>query len=566
MSSPAQALLWKNWQLTWRPLLLQQLIVISGFSLFMVVVLPNGPDADALAGFNITVHALVLVSLLVLLGASSAIPAKNGDRNYKTGFPHRQEYVLPISTELLVIVPLVFFCLLFVVGYVFPMLVMSALFDVTGPQFVITVLLFESILTILALSWWTTSGVANTLGWIAVMLLYWNQSRFLDFSISEDTHVVILESLNQLIVPTFFTAALLVLMFFGVKQQRHGDNAIGTEREHSINPGSFSWRNIFPFPLSLCPTDSNVTAELWRERQMRGLGSAAVNGILVAFTAMLFMRVLSLYGAFDGESEEVMVIPAAFYFLLATMMSIQAFGVNMRNGTPHFSVFDRTIPLSTAKLVAIKLSVNFARLVAAAVAMLIVVWVFGSLFIDGFDQIRMQALDKLAELVSMPSLALARLVVICLTVFATAAILYAALGVWFMLKPQLMSWIVSALTVYGFLLAMFIAWITESSEFDTLSSAVYIKHLWLFMLGLPIVLVFMYREVIRDRILNFKQLLVLSVIGLVLGLLQIIYLVNSEFYSTESQLEVLVSTNLLGALPLAVILIALLTMSRLRHH
>lgn len=566
MNFAAQALLWKNWQLTWRPVLLQQLIVIAGFSLFMVVVYPNGPDADALAGFNLTVHALVLVSLLVLLGASSAIPVKSGDKNYKTGFPHRQEYVLPISTALLVIVPLVYFCLLFVFAYVFPMLVISALFDVTGPQFIFTVLLFESILTILALSWWTTNGVAHTLGWIVVILLYWNQARFLGFSISEETHTVVLASLTQLIVPTLITTALLGLMFFGVKQQRCGDNVFGFEQEHSNSAGRFLWRNLFPFALTSCPTDSNVAAELWRERQLRGFSSAGFNGILVAFTALLFMRVLSLYGAFDGEQEDVLIIPAMHYFLLALVMGFQAFGVSMRNGTPHFSVFDRTVPLATAKLVAIKLSVNIAGLVVAAIAMLLVVWLFGSLSIDGFDQIKTQVLDRLAEFVSTPPLALARVVVIYLTGFATVAVLWAALGIWFMLRPPLMSWIVSVLAVYAFLLAMFIARITEGSEFGTLSSAINIKHLWVFMLGMPAIIVFLYRQVIRDRLLNVRQLLVLSVIGLLLALLQISYLASSEFYVAESPIEVLVSTSLLGVLPLVAILMALWTMSSLRHH
>ena len=113
---------------------------------------------------------------------------------------------------------------------------------------------------------------------------------------------------------------------------------------------------------------------------------------------------------------------------------------------------------------------------------------------------------------------------------------------------------------------MFVAWITEGNEFEALSSAINIKHLWVYMLGVPAALVFLYREVIRDRILNARKFLVLLTMGLLLALLHISYLVSSEFYATESQIEVLVSTSLLGVLPLGAILMALWTMSSLRHH
>ena len=566
MRSAAEALLWKNWQLTRVPLLLQQLGVIAVVSLLFIVVFPQ--DADASRQVDFGIHVLVLMSLCFLV-SPLAMLSKSNSRNRLTGFPYHQEYVLPISTATLVLVPVVYFSLLFVFAYIFPLLVLSALFDVTGPQFLFVVLVFESVLTVLALAWWTSSGLARSLGWIVLMLLYWNQTRFLSFGIADGTHIVVLESLSQLIVPTLITATLLALMYLGVIRQRYGDDLFGIEREDSTSSGRFLLRNLFPLAPASCPTDSAVAAEIWKERQLRGLASADFIAVLAAFTALLIIRLLSVYRAFDGglpELEEVVVILFLFYLLFVMGAASQTFGVSVRNGTPHFSVFDRTLPLGTAKLVAIKFSITIAGLMLAAMAMASVVWVFGSLFIDGFEQIKVLVVDKLVEFTSVPALALIRLVVLSLVAFTTATILWSAFCVWTLLKPKLMAWAWSILLVYGFLLFMFIAWITEENEFNTLSTAINIKHLWLFMFGLPAVLVYLCRGVVRDRIVNARQLLLLSTMGLLFALLYVSYLIGTEFYATESHIEVLVSTSLLGVLPLAAILFALRTMGSLRHH
>ncbi len=281
------------------------------------------------------------------------------------------------------------------------------------------------------------------------------------------------------------------------------------------------------------------------------------------------VRVLYLYELFYEYLPglgEVVVSAGGFYALLGMAMILQTFGVGLRNGVPYFSVFDRSIPLSTAKLVAIKLSVNFTSLLVAAIAMVFVIWVFGSLFVDNFDQIRAAALDSFADFTSAPALSVTRLLAIGLITFATYATLLASVSIWFMLKPELMSGIASILAVYAFSLAMFLAWITEPSELKALSNAVYNKHLWIFILGVPAALVFLVRELLRDMILNAKQFLVLVTTGLLVFVLQINYLSSLQFYSTESQLEDLLATSLLGVLPFGVICLALWTMNRIRHH
>ena len=569
MQSPGQALLWKNWQLTWRPFLLHQLCVITAISLLMLVVFPQEPLAEGLVGFNWVVQALILVSMFTLLGVVSSIPIKSGEKGSVVGFPFRQEYVLPISTPKLVFIPLVYLTLLLLFSYSFPLLVISTFFVIAGPQFIIIFLLFELILMIFALSWWSSSHFGHTMGWIVMLLLIWNQTRFMEFGVSQDTFAITLASPSLFVISTITTAAMVLLMFFGVRQQRHGDSLIGDRQEGSDGIEKFSVRSLNPFTPTACPVHSTVAAELWKERQLKGFGYAGLLGVLTGVLALLMLRVLRLYQAFDGDPiglEEFLIIVPAFYFMLFMVMQFSVFGVGMHHGTPLFYVFDRTTPMNTAKLVSIKLSVNILGLFVAACAMAGFVWFFGPLFLDDFAGIRSAALGELTEFMDTPLLSMARQLVLWLTTFSTAAILFASVGVWFMLKPQPMGWLISLLMIYFFSLVVFVAWITEASEFNTLMTAINSKQLWVLILGFPSVFVYLFREIMKDRILNVRQLLIVTAVCSVLGILYFSNLISSEFYITENIFEVKIFRSLITMLPLFAIGFVLWTMSKIRHH
>ncbi|HJO10724.1 MAG TPA: hypothetical protein QGI39_01620, partial [Gammaproteobacteria bacterium] len=103
--------------------------------------------------------------------------------------------------------------------------------------------------------------------------------------------------------------------------------------------------------------------------------------------ALIWLRLVFFRGAFDGPLRiaEVYTTAGVLYFGLFMAMQITTFGVSYGNGATRANVFDRTLAMSTAKLVTIKLSVAIISLLVAGLTMVAVIWIIGPLLIYSFD-------------------------------------------------------------------------------------------------------------------------------------------------------------------------------------
>ena len=91
------------------------------------------------------------------------------------------------------------------------------------------------------------------------------------------------------------------------------------------------------------------------------------------------------------------------------------------------------------------------------------------------------------------------------------------------------------------------------------------KHLWVFILGAPLAIIYSYRYCLVEKILNTQQVLALFLGG---GAVWAVFLANLNikgFYQQSFAYEIVIANSLWGAIPLLGIGFALFTLCKIRH-
>lgn len=563
-TSSTQALLWKCWQLSWRPLMVQQILTIS----CIWIVLGFFNTDDPIEVESVIAHIIVGFSLIFLLVTPTTIAKKEGTVAHITGFPFRHEFVLPISTKKLVFIPILYFALMFLFAYAVPLFVLNAILGIAGPQFIIALMAIELLLTIIALSWWSTNMLAHSAGWLIVLTLYWFEQPYSSFTFSEESYFVLTNSPFDFIIPTLLTTIYLTILFFGVRQQRRGENLLNLPKDTSFFGTIASYRGLPRSRKSPCPIDSPIKAEIWKENQIRGLSFTLILGAIIGVVALLLLRIIFLNSAenpLETKPEAIFAMSIGFYSLLFIMLHLNPFGASYHNGINKVSVFEKTIALSSARLAFIKLSANILRAVVAALAMTMTIWFIGPLFIENFSTVKTITTESIAAFLDQATTAIVLDLLGFLIGFATISVIWSAFTAWYMIKPKLMSLALPLLMLYGFVLTFITFLFSEGNEFNSLIETVLVRHLWIFILGFPITIVFLYRGVLREQLLQRLPFTGVAALGLVVWLTYLYSLNQRNFYTEVTRLEIVAANSLLGLLPLFAVGLALWTMSKIRH-
>ncbi len=562
MASMSQALLLKHWRLCRLSLLIHQVFVLAIVSL-IISVMAEDATVD---GHSFAAQAVVLTSLIFLLAPVFSLSTKSG-KAQGVGFPYLQEFSLPIPTTLLVLTPLAFFTALMLFAYVVPMLILSSLFDITGPQLTFAIMVVETTLVVVSLSWWTSSSFGHGLGWVIVLFLYWNQFLYPEFVVSEQTSIAQVSGVGAYIESAIVTLILVVTMVIGVRRQRFAENLFGFKQEDLFRWESLSARNLFSRYQDDCPIDSAVAAERWNERQLRGLTQTVPFGLLMGLLALITINLISSNGGWDEgpRLEEVLSIASSFFLMVLLVQQMQVFGISYRNGHLFNTAFNRCRPMGTARLLFIKLSNNTIGLVAGALSIAFVFWFLGSLFIPGFIDIKADALSKLSDFLSAPLPELLRRTFLLGVMGLTAVFLLAAINAWFMLRPKLMGGIFSSLAIYAFILIAVLIRFSDMNDFPEFDSYVRNKHLWILVIALPAALYYLARSVLADRVVNQQQLLIMLVASVIFAAIYIFDLGAIGFYNEAATFEVTLWYSMMGLTPLLAILACLWTLAEIRH-
>lgn len=568
LHSPLQALIWKNWKLTRRSLLLQQVSVISISWLVLTYFFTELPAADRLGTHSVVSHGIVLSSLLFLLLATSNIYKKDRSSRFVTGFPFRQEFVLPVSAYLLFTASILYFSVLFLIAYAFPLVVLNLLIGTAGPQPAIAILVVYVLLLTLSLGWWTSNKTAHTLGWCVFIIIGYQDWIYPELVLSTESLTAKAASLAEYLAPSIVVAGFILVTFLGVKKQRHGDNLFGFGSNNEMLISEYGLRKIKFGSVQPCPVDSPIRAEFWKERQVHSKFMAMSLGVSCSLVSLIFIRFIHLY---NGQTpvvglDTVIALTFGIYWLAFMALHINSFGMSTSNGVPRVGVFEKTTGLGSAQLFLIKFLHKYLNLLIAAAALITSTWLFGPLFIDNFAELRSAVLSEIAEYLARPVTTLAFDVVRVLIYVAIVSIGFSLFLAWLMLKPRAVSWGLIAMLSYIFILTLLTRQFTAGAdEFDTVSRAIPIKHLWLFIVGVPVLTAYVYRSIMRDMTLTVRQLLGLVSACALIWIFRTFLIVDEGFFASDLEIELLIANVLVGLIPLLAIGGALFTMNKIRH-
>jgi len=570
MRSPSQALAWSAFSLNWPALLTQIAGVVS---VIILIDIGLDPSEDTLGLFK-AADFVLLVGLVFIYSVTLHKSHSVARTRSSLGFPYRTEFSLPVSTHTLLLTPLLFFCVLTQLAIFVPGIIVNLLYFNTDISVIpISFIIFQFTILTLMLTWWTENGVASMVGWLAVLTLYLNGLLMPMFSRVEDSWVFIVANPSEYFVALIFTAVLLLITYFGVRQQRSGETLIefGNSVFNTTKQGTI--RESLPLPIIDCPTHSSIAAEFWKERQLHGGYSALFGGLTGAAITIAVLAIINftLPKGANPELENTWFFALALYGTVCVGLTIYMYGVRYKNGAPHVSLHDKTTPLSTAWLTLIRVGVSLSSTLLAGVVMLLALLILGPFLISNFQDMQNHFLESVTIFSGLSILGTLFRICILLVAFLTALLLLATFFTWTMLHSKPSVIVAAIVPAYIFLWAIVLMTIygdEETAAHSHAISRVLANHLWVLVLLIPVSLAIMMRHLLRDSVLTQIQMIYLSVIGAVLVGLNFAWLFGANNYDVlaqdiwEVQLAYLVMQ---GLLPLLAAVLALWTSNKIRH-
>ncbi|PCI81407.1 MAG: hypothetical protein COB20_01810 [SAR86 cluster bacterium] len=570
MRNPSQALAWSAFSLSW-PALLTQIAGVVSVIFLIDLALDSGEDTLGLfkaADFVLLVGLVFIYSVTIHKSHSVARTRSS------LGFPYRTEFSLPVSTQTLLLTPLLFFCVLTQIAVFVPGIIVNLFYFNTEISVIsISFMIFQFTILTLMLSWWTENGIASVAGWLLVLTLYLNGLLMPEFGRVEDTWVFIAANPSDYFVALFFTAALLLVTYFGVKQQRSGETLIefGKSVFNTTEQGAI--RESLPLPITDCPTHSSIAAEFWKERQLHGGYSALFAGLIGTAITIAILAIINftLPEEANPNIENAWFFPLAIYGSMCVGLTIYMYGVRYKNGAMNVSLHDRTTPLSTAWLALIRTGVSLCSSLLAGMVMVIAIWILGPFLISNFEIMQNHFLESVSIFSGLSILGMLFRVCILLVVFLTALLLLATFFTWSMLYSRPTAIVVAIVPAYIFLWAIVLMVIYGDGDAAAHSHAVsrvFANHLWILVLLIPVSLVIMMRHLLHNCVLTQTQMITLSGIGVVFVGLNFAWLFGANNYDLLARDIWIVQLSYLvmqGLLPLLAAVLALWTSNRIRH-
>jgi len=561
---------WSAFSLSW-PALLTQVVWVVSVVFLIDLALDSAEDSIDLfrAAELVTLVGITFLFAVILHKSHNVARSQSS-----LGFPYRMEFSLPVSTLTLLLTPLLYICALTQVAVFVPGLTINLLFfnsDIS--VFPISFMIFQLTSLTLMLTWWTENGVASIVGWFVALALYLNGLLMPEFIRVENSWVVTAENPTDYAVALLFTAALLLLTYFGVRQQRSGESLLefGNALFNSSKQGSL--RDSLPLPVAACPTNSPMAAEYWKERQLHGGYNALFGGLAGAAATLTIWIIINVFAVRGNNPElnNVWVLAIGIYGLVCVALTIYMYGVRYKNGVANVSVHDKTTPLSTARLTLIRSSATLGSALMAGLVMLIAIGVLGPLLVDGFENIRTQFLESFDIFSGLSLAGMLLRAFLSLLTFLTALLLLVTFLTWTMLYSKPATVITALVPAYIFLWSIVLMMLygdRDAHAYNQAIDTVFANHLWIAILLIPVSGLIMSRDLLHDRVLSPVHMLYLLGIGLAIEGLNFAWLFDADHYGVldrdiwVAQLSYLMMQ---GLLPLLAVILALWTSNKIRH-
>jgi hypothetical protein len=375
--SPATAMLWEHWRLTWRQLVFfGALAGLSGWAMLAGGARTGMDRGGAFVVFVLlmSVATLALTALCMVTGRSTA------------GFPDPLAFGRPVRTSLLVAVPMFYRAAACGAIYALPTAALRAVYGVPFPVAPIAALLAASAMLFLASSWFSRDAKMRTLSTIALWLFAVPAAlRWLDpWNVATGAFPPpVVSDMVHLSAADYAAIALAVVgVYFvtvhGVERQRHGDGAeqrgprpsqpVVARRPSAATKGFVEhFRDaalaVVRWP---CPTSSPLAAELWIETKSRALPVLAIGlllalciPVLAALGGKVQADAIAAFGLFVVTCVIIVPLLPLFAAISTSFLNREA---SLR---APMNAFEATRPIATAHLAAVQIAVAVSGVLGA---------------------------------------------------------------------------------------------------------------------------------------------------------------------------------------------------------
>ncbi len=374
MQSPIQGMLWELSRLSRTELPLR----LGAMCFFAIVLYFVGRD---LGEFQIQVIRAIAVMMFMFTAPFSSAWLGELD-SHSRGFSFRLGFVRPVSTVLLVLVPLVFTVVSSMACYLIPALVSSYLWNtqlpLLGPSLLIAVVVQLSI----AVVWSLTSRVSKIVGIILLAAVVMGLVVFL-VARSDSPEPILLAisrpsyfALSWLQTSCLFAAMLVttIATIIAVDRQRHGDDWVPSLRfmlPEGLRRTSETSYSAIPWS----PFKSVVTAQCWYEWRQFGF-KVLISGLLAPLFVIMFLVVCNLLYPGRNPNTVTWIIALALGPVFFQLIAVDgAIGLKHVHGTTRLSLFDATRSLSSDQIISIKLLVVAGSSLVAWLCMASAAWI-----------------------------------------------------------------------------------------------------------------------------------------------------------------------------------------------
>lgn len=568
MRGPTQALIWSAFSLSWPSLLLQIAGVISAAFLLSLAIDPSVDSTGLIKAIDLTL--IVGISFLYLTTINRR--QNHGRNSASLGFPYRLEFSHPVPTSTLTFVPLLYFCMLTQFALFVPGTIVNLLFLRVEISFLpISFLLFQFTIFPLMLAWWTQNGIASLVGWLATFALYWYGLLTPDLTRVEGTWSVETDSAANYVFPILSTAAMMIVTYFGVKQQRSGETIFQFGEGRFANGEATVLRDLVPVPIAKCPTESALKAEIWKERQLHGESSAIFGGLVAAVSSLAILSIIEFLvpGSNTVQFTNVMILILPMYGAICVGLMVSMFGVGYKNGIAKVSVHTKTTPLSTVQLTFVRMSVSLFSAVIAGCVFTLVFSISGSFLIDDFQDISAKIIESFSFITQTGFIGSLLYIVLILIAFLTALVLLAIVLTWTMLQGRKTAICCGILFSYIFVLVNGVSFlIDEEAQSDLTLSAIASGHLWIVIFLIPAAIVSIMRYLLEGEIIDRGLLAKMLAFGGVAQGLNLTWLYSVNYYNAlnhDLSTTILSYLTAQGFLPLLALALAIWTTDKIRH-
>lgn len=511
--SPATAMLWESWRITWRQLVLFGAFAgFSGWALLAVAgsrCAPVPPYALQFAASclpRVEFFAfIVLVSVAIMALASMCTVTGRA----KPGFPDALAFGRPVRTSLFVAVPMLYRAAACAAIYAIPTALLRATYGVAFPVAPVAVLLAAGAMAFIANAWFTRDPKIRTLTTIALLLFGvpgalrwlnpWNAP-------AGAFPPPVVPDLVTLSAADYAVIALLVgILHFvtvrGVERQRHGDGVeqqaprpaqpASAQRPRADSKGMVEhFRDaanaIVRWP---CPTSSPLAAELWIETKARALPVLAI-GLLLAFCVPLL---ITLGNAVQPQLVGVFIVvcvTTVTVFPFFAAISTSFWNREASRGAP-MNAFEATRPIATARLAAVQIAVAASTILGAWTFIAVSFWL--SLPLAGAALASLQQTIAVS-LGAVPVRRLVGIPALGLVAFSTGIALLAAIRAFGAVYGKPIWLGLLGLGLYS----IFASFEILSERWSTAAIG---AHLWAVAVAIPAVTAFVMARAVAERIL-----------------------------------------------------------------